>query len=152
MQFIKLEKREIRDALSLVWNVFLEFQGSEYSKQGIQEFKKFISYDSIIEGINNKKFSFWGCKVGEDLVGVISTRGINHIAMLFVKKEYHRKGISKKLFEKVKEECKDNHMNEITVNSSPFAIEVYHRLGFKDKDKEQTVNGLRFTPMFYSIN
>jgi hypothetical protein len=28
---------------------------------------------------------------------------------------------------------------------------VYHRLGFVDLDHEQTVNGLRFTPMSYSI-
>jgi hypothetical protein len=25
----------------------------------------------------------------------------------------------------------------------------YHALGFKDTDKEQTVNGIRFTPMKY---
>ena len=35
----------------------------------------------------------------------------------------------------------------MTVNSSPYAVPVYHKLGFKDTGSEQMVNGLRFTPM-----
>ena len=37
--------------------------------------------------------------------------------------------------------------NKITVNSSPYAIPVYHKLGFYDTNKEQIINGLRFTSM-----
>jgi predicted GNAT family N-acyltransferase len=37
----------------------------------------------------------------------------------------------------------------ITVNSSPYGVPFYHALGFEDSDKEQTVNGIRFTPMKY---
>lgn len=36
---------------------------------------------------------------------------------------------------------------DFTVNSSPYAHEVYKHLGFVDTDKEQCVNGLRFYPM-----
>lgn len=39
----------------------------------------------------------------------------------------------------------------VTVNASHFAIPIYHKLGFIDTDKEQTVNGLRFTPMTYEV-
>jgi len=35
----------------------------------------------------------------------------------------------------------------MTVNSSPYAVPIYHKLGFKDTGSEQVVNGLRFTPM-----
>lgn len=34
-----------------------------------------------------------------------------------------------------------------TVHSSPYAVEVCHRLGFLDTDVDRTVNGIRFTPM-----
>ena len=36
-----------------------------------------------------------------------------------------------------------------TVNSSPYAEEVYQYLGFTQTDREQNVDGLRFTPMQY---
>ena len=36
---------------------------------------------------------------------------------------------------------------EITVNSSPYAVDIYKHMGFEPVDVEQTVNGMRFTPM-----
>ena len=35
------------------------------------------------------------------------------------------------------------------VNSSPYAVDVYHKLGFTDTDKEQMTNGIIYTPMIY---
>ena len=40
-----------------------------------------------------------------------------------------------------------NNSNYFTVDSSPYAHEVYKHLGFIDIDTEQCVNGLRFYPM-----
>ena len=37
----------------------------------------------------------------------------------------------------------------ITVNSSPYAVPVYHKLGFVDTDVEQISDGMRYTPMKY---
>ena len=34
-----------------------------------------------------------------------------------------------------------------TVNSSPYAVEVYRHLGFVPTDTEQLTNGIRYTPM-----
>lgn len=151
MEIIKLEKNNIRNALELVWAVFQEFEAPDYSRQGIEEFRKFISYNSIIEKFDKGEMCFWGCIDNDNLIGVIATRGVNHICMLFVNKEYHRRGIARSLFETVEEICKSQNINKITVNSSPYAIEVYHHLSFFDSDKEQTVDGIRFTPMVYLL-
>jgi GNAT superfamily N-acetyltransferase len=153
MDIVKLKKNEIKNALELVWTVFQEFESPDYSIQGIEEFRKFISYDTMLEQFETSKIVFWGCKADNELTGVISTRGMNHICLLFVKKEFHRRGIAKRLFNTVLERCKSEKstINTITVNSSPYAVEVYHRLGFVDIEKEQTVNGMRFTPMMYSL-
>jgi GNAT superfamily N-acetyltransferase len=153
MDIVKLHKNEIKNALELVWIVFKEFEAPDYSQQGIEEFRKYISYDSMIEQFETEKIFFWGCKVNNELTGVIATRGMNHICLLFVKKEFHKRGIAKRLFYTVLERCKSEKstIHTITVNSSPYAVEVYHRLGFVDIEKEQTVNGLRFTPMRYSL-
>ena len=43
----------------------------------------------------------------------------------------------------------DYDKQEFTVNSSPYAVEVYRHLGFEEMDQEQTVNGIRFIPMKY---
>lgn len=153
MDIIKLKKENIKNALDLVWVVFQEFEAPDYSTEGIEEFRKFISHNSIVEKFDKEELYFWGSTDNDDLTGVIATRGVNHICMLFVKKEYHRQGIARSLFQTVKEICKkQDNISKITVNSSPYAVEVYHRLGFVDIDKEQTVNGIRFTPMVYLLN
>jgi GNAT superfamily N-acetyltransferase len=152
MQIEKLDKISINDALELVWNVFREFEACEYSEQGVATFKEFISYNSMIKRINNDEIVFWGCFIEKKLVGVIALIRKNHISLLFVLKEYHRRGIAKKLFNVLADSCRmAEEVNTITVNSSPYAVEVYHHLGFKDIDCEQTVDGIRFTPMKYEI-
>lgn len=95
---------------------------------------------------------FWGCFMLHNLIGVIAVRRLNHISLLFVKKEYQRQGIAKKLFQTVVVYYKnDDRINHITVNSSPYAVEAYHHLGFKDTNIERTVEGIRFTSMKYLI-
>ena len=37
----------------------------------------------------------------------------------------------------------------ITVHSSPYAVEIYHQLGFTAADGEKTEHGIRYTPMKY---
>ena len=85
-------------------------------------------------------------------MGVLAVRPPCHISLLFVDGEHHRKGIARSLFKRMLDYYKQNHeLTEITVNSSPYAKEAYHKLGFTDTDTEQIVNGIRFTPMMYLI-
>ena len=136
----KIRQEEIEKALLLVWQVFQEYEAPDYTQEGIEEFYK---------SIHDEKYLFelcwYGAFVQEKLVGVIATRTAGtHIALFFVEGKYHRQGIGRRLFQTVQIKCCSD---KITVNSSPYAIPVYHKLGFKDTDVEQTVNGLRFTPM-----
>lgn len=137
-------------ALDLVWRIFLEFEAPDYSDEGIQEFKKFINLDFIEQKIAKNEMLFWGCFSGENIVGVAATRQPCHISLLFVDKEYHRRGIGRELFHAIISFFKaESSYEEITVHSSPYATGVYHKLGFMDTDTEQLVNGIRFTPMKY---
>ena len=87
----------------------------------------------------------YGAFVHGTLAGVLATQsGGSHIALFFVKGAYHRQGIGRRLFETALAACGAGKM---TVNSSPYAVPVYHRLGFRDTDAEQVTDGLRFTPM-----
>lgn len=152
MEIKKLQKKDIKTAIDLIWTVFQEFEAPDYSEQGIETFKNFIAYNSMIEKLDRGKIEFWGCFKEDSMVGVIAARKTNHICLLFVKKEFHRQGIAKNLLNTVIENCKRNgDFEKITVNSSPYAVEAYHHLGFTDTDSEQIVNGIRFTPMEYLL-
>lgn len=147
MEIRDIERKDIKAALDLVWNVFLEFEAPQYVQAGVQEFKDFISLKSILKMYDTGEIRFWGCYDNKKLAGVIATKEINHICLLFVSPQYHRKGIARNLFKTVLDSITDKNIKSITVNSSPYAVDVYHKLGFTDLDSEKTVNGIRFTPM-----
>jgi len=148
----KLETSEIEEALNLVWKVFEEFEAPDYSDEGVQEFKNFIVPENYIEKLQKTELIMWGCLIDTKIVGVITSRPPCHIALLFVDKEYHKKGIARSLFNKVLDYYKEtSDHTEITVNSSPYALEAYRRLGFIETDTEQLKNGIRFIPMKHTF-
>lgn len=138
----KIKQEEIERTLCLVWEIFQEYESPDYTKEGVQEFYKSIHDENYLS-----KLDWYGAFIGEELVGTIATRNKGaHIALFFVDGKYHRQGIGRNLFQTVKSKCCSDKM---TVNSSPYAVKVYHKLGFVDTNEEQVVNGLRFTPMEY---
>ncbi|MGN1270237.1 MAG: GNAT family N-acetyltransferase [Clostridia bacterium] len=146
MEIIKLNKEQYSEAIELAWKVFQEYEGSDYSKEGIESF-----YNSIHSEEYIKQLEIFGAFKNEKLVGIIATRNNgNHIALFFVKGEEQNKGIGKKLFQRI---CLENSSGKITVNSSPYAVEIYHHLGFINTDNEKITDGIRYTPMeFYLEN
>ena len=136
----KLRSCEIGEALYLTWNVFQQYEAPDYTQEGVEEFYKSIHDEKYLS-----ELCWYGAFVQDDLVGVLATRSAGtHIALFFVEGKYHRQGIGKQLYQTARAA---NHSNVMTVNSSPYAVPVYHKLGFKDTDSEQIVDGLRFTPM-----
>ena len=136
-----LEKNEIPAAMDLVWQVFSEFEAPEYLPEGVKTFRDFIANEDEIN-----KLKIYGTFVEDSLAGIIALRGGEHICLFFVRKEHHRQGLGRSLFEFA---LRDGAADKITVNSSPYAVEVYHKLGFADTDTEQVLNGIRFTPMVF---
>lgn len=142
MDIKKIDEAQIADAIDLIWTTFLQFEAPDYSEEGIKSFKDFIENRDIINTLE-----FWGAYDSLLLKGVIATNeNRKHICCFFVKAEYHRQGIGRKLWEYLLENSKSE---VITVNSSPYAVPVYHRLGFVDTETEQLSDGMRYTPMKY---
>ena len=139
----RLTKEEITVALELCWRVFLEFEAPEYSQEGIDHFRTSLEDQERI-----RKLTFYGAFDGDKLVGTLCMRAPQHIGGFFVDAAYHRRGIGRRLFEAMRQ---DYAKQEFTVNSSPYAVEVYRHLGFVPTGEEQTVDGLRFTPMQFSV-
>ena len=147
-----IDSSDLNEALELVWTVFSEFEAPDYSAEGIDTFRAFITYDHISGMLAEGSLHLWGCYIEEVLAGVIAARGTSHISLLFVSKKYQRRGIARALFAVLEEYCRAAGADSITVNSSPYAVEIYHRLGFVSTDKETVTNGIRFTPMRYSVD
>lgn len=142
MEIRELTPLEKAAALSLVWDIFLEFEAPDYSAEGVQTFHNFIGNKEAMDGL-----VMYGAFQKEVLTGVIATRNKgNHISLFFVHSQFHRQGIGTHLFREV---IKRSSSEKITVNSSPYAVEVYHKLGFTDTDSEQLTDGMRYTPMEY---
>lgn len=82
------------------------------------------------------------------VVGIISLRNDKHISLLFVDRNYHRRGIGRALILALAEYArKEMGQNMLTVNASPYGVEFYHRLGFKDLGSERQQDGIIYTPM-----
>lgn len=140
MEIRKVENDELKEALELVWEVFKEFEAPEYCREGIEEFRNFLNNKTEIE-----KLVMYGAFQNKMVIGVLAMRS-DHISLFFVNKEYHRKGVGKTLFNYMKEH---SDKNRFTVNSSPYAVKIYKKLGFIPRDIEQITNGIRYTPMIY---
>ncbi len=134
-----LKAEETGAALRLTWRVFSEFEAPDYPPEGVEEFRRCLNDARYLAGL-----SYYGAFDGEALIGVLAARGAKgHICFFFVDGAYHRRGVGTGLFERLREDFP----GALTVNSSPFGLPVYERLGFTALSGEQTVNGIRFTPM-----
>lgn len=147
-----LDASELEEALGLVWEVFQEFEAPEYSEEGVREFRGFIEPEAMRQRLENKEFLIWGCFRHSRMIGVIASRPPCHISLLFVDKHFHRQGIAKALFNEMISYYRSySEYTEVTVNSSPYAVDAYHRMGFTDATAEQELNGIRFLPMKRSL-
>lgn len=135
----RLAPEEYPAALELCWQVFLEFEAPEYSPEGIVAFRA-----SLDDRERTRSLNIYGAFDGDRLVGVLCMRAPQHIGGFFVDAAYHRRGIGRRLFDAMRQ---DYEVQAFTVNSSPYAVEVYRRLGFIPTDIEQLTDGLRYTPM-----
>ena len=137
----KLGIKRIDECLDLVWRVFSEFEVPVFPPEGGKEYKRIIE-----ETREKKNIVFYGAVAGGKVVGVLGMRENNHIGYFYVDSAYHKRGIGKALFLRMKE---DYDLKEFTVNAAPYGIPIYTRLGFVPTDTEQNVNGVIFTPMKY---
>lgn len=145
-----IDETELPQSLNLVNEIFNQFVAVDYSEQGKDTFQNYLKhkYNEVSLELNTGKSKMWGFFDNQKVIGIIAIRGKSHISLLFVDDKFHRQGIAKKLFLNALDEIKkDSSISKVTVNSSPFAIKVYERLGFFRKGELQEKDGIVFQPM-----
>lgn len=138
--------------MDLAFCTFMKFEASVYTSEGVENFREFIRDDTLEMMFRNGEYRLFVAVDKGVIVGIISLRDINHISLLFVDADYHKKGIGRRLMETVEKYLTEETDAEyMTVNSSPYAVGFYHRVGFEDTDEEKTTDGITYTPMMKSI-
>ena len=107
-----------------------------------------ITPSAIAGNINDHKFNYLVCFVGQTLAGVIAVRDITHVHHLFVAPEFHRKGLAAKLWARAKADALASGNKEgFSVRSSEYAVPVYERFGFRIIGARAEKDGIVFVPM-----
>ena len=134
----------MKNVLSYYYNLYsdeIRLNGENYYFKSNNENYVLFLYKNEIH-----KLIIYAAFIENKIVGVLAMRE-SHISLFFVNKNYHRQGVGRSLFKVIKE---DYRGKKITVNSSPYAVNIYKKLGFAAKDHEQVTNGIRYTPMIYA--
>lgn len=149
MQICKIGPDRLHEALELVWEVFEKYEAPDYEEMGIQTFRHFIDFHHMVEKISRGEMRFWGSYLNNYLVGVMALREGQHISLLFVRDKFHHLGIARNLVQLAVHviEMEQPKIRAVTVNSSPYAVGFYKKMGFQALGAEQKGDGIRFTSM-----
>lgn len=138
---------------NLVARSFNEFIAPEFSEEGIEEFFKYSNPRDFIKRAESGYFSMVAVN-NSSIAGMIEIKQNNHLSMLYVDKDYHRRGIAKCLIREALKNVKPQIeiSTDITVNSSRYAVPFYEKLGFLQFDEEKAIYGVIHIPMMVTYS
>lgn len=143
---------EWEDAMALAWRTFLRFEADVYSPEGVKNFENFITDSTLYRMFVVGSYQMFVALDGKKIVGMLTLRDGTHISLLFVDEKYHRRGIGRALLQYM---CHylltEVQACRVTVNSSPYGVGFYHRLGFRDLRPQEKKDGIIYTPMEFIL-
>ncbi len=140
------------DAMALAWKTFQRFEADVYGPVGVKNFEDFITDSTLHKMFVMGSYQLFVALDRDKIVGMITLRGSTHVSLLFVDEAYHRQGIGRALMEHL-----ENYLltevgaDHLTVNASPYGVEFYHKLGFRDIRPEEVKDGIIYTPMEFVL-
>ena len=132
----------------MVWKTFLQFEGRDYSQEGIKNFFDFITDNKLYVSFLKGEYQLMVAVDRGKIIGAGSIRSRNHLSLLFVDGAYHHQGVGstilRNLCDYLKTEAGEKYM---TLQASPYAVDFYRRQGFHALQSEMVISGMRVTPM-----
>lgn len=145
-----LHETELPAASALAGRVFAEFEAPEYSPEGIGTFLRFVAPEALAAQHRNGSMQSWGALPAGKARRDHRPDATQPPVPAFRGESLPSAGHRRTLFSTLRDHCRTApDTPRITVNSSPYAVGAYRRLGFRATGDERTVDGIRFTPMEY---
>lgn len=136
----------------LIRRTYDEFVAPDYPEEGNRHFYTFITPEALIDRFSRSGHFILTAADEGRIVGVIAVRDDNHVALMFVDRDYQERGISRELLKRAEQKiAAETDKRETTVFSSPYAVEIYRSLGFHDVGSLQSRDGITFQPMKHPI-
>lgn len=140
---IRAARVEDSEAISaLVMAVFERCVAPDLDEEGRANFARDTTPEAVA-GRLAEGSEGWLAERANRVVGVLEMRA-DHLKSLFVAPDCHGQGLARRLLERA---LAGREGAEITVNSSPYAMEIYEHLGFRRTSDWTVIDGLRHQPM-----
>ncbi len=151
----KITSEEVDEAMKLALEVFMQFEAPDYGHEGVESFKRdIVENPEYLKNARLGKCPIYAAFDGEKMISLIGMRSNKtHINLVFTRREYHRMGIARAIFNHLLKDVLEENptLDALTLNSSPYGLPFYLKIGFVVQSEEQQMNGIRFTPMRYII-
>jgi GNAT superfamily N-acetyltransferase len=116
--------------------------------RGAEAFLQTIEPEAIRSHITAANFSYFVASVERQMAGAVALRDHRHLYHLFVRREFQGRGLSRQLWQHVRElAVAAGNLQGFTVNSSVPAVPVYLRFGFEVAGPRVETKGIAFVPM-----
>lgn len=135
-------------AMKMIWRTFLEYDGKDYTQEGIRNFFEFITDDDLYVSFLKGEYQMMVALTGGEIIGAGSIRSGNHLSLLFVDGAYHHRGVGRtimtRLCDYLQQESGERYMS---LKAAPYAVDFYRKLGFHTVKPEEEYSGIRVTSM-----
>lgn len=103
-----------------------------------------LTQDAFLARLSDADYMNFVFEVSGSIAGYISVKHPGHLYHLFVAEAFQGKGISRSLWEHVRNQ---SQCRSFSVRSSMHAVPVYKRFGFLEAGPVGTKDGVSFQPM-----
>lgn len=105
---------------------------------GVEALKRYLERGDV----------YFVAEQGSAVIGVAGIRNNDHLTHNFVDAAWHRRGVSKRLWALVRDECvRRGNLGSFNLRASTHAIPVYEKWGFIRTGPTDQQNGITSTPM-----
>jgi GNAT superfamily N-acetyltransferase len=148
MEFRLMRPGEERAVSELALRVYDRFVADQLSPQARREFQSYS--DPLLLRFRSRWNHLVLLAVAEDAIaGMIEVRDDGHVALFFVEGEHQGEGVGGELLRRSLSISRRRRpdLTKATVNSSPKAVAIYERLGFRKSGDEVATGHCRLIPM-----
>ena len=150
MRDVIIKHAEAKDwdaAIAVAWVTFQQIASQVSNEEAANTFREGLTSTQLYIEFLQGRYPVFCAYKGQKVIGVLSMRNESHISLLFVRREFQRKGIGVKLLEQCKEYCKSKGIETVTVNAIATGVPFYAANGFEAVEAERVEHGLGYTPM-----